>query len=160
MKTENSIIQAIKDWWRNLPNYLKLGGRPKPDTYDVDIASSISDLANSAIWSTHDTIDIVEDVLSWINDNLEELLNESTAEVNVINGSTLKNFIEECQRHNQYTDIPYCILTSLSNSVVLVAMDEYGNITNDQMIRSNGGISVQAQSQFNGQPILKIKIPA
>ncbi len=48
----------------------------------------------------------------------------------------------------------------MRNSVVNVAMDEYGNITDDQMIRSNGGLSAQSQSQFNGQPIMKIKIPA
>lgn len=159
MSIESPIIQAIKDWWRNLPNYLRFGSRPKPNAYDVDIESSISDIVSSAIWSSHYTIDIVLDVLSWINNNLEELLTEDSVEVNVIIGDTLKNFIEECQHNNQYRDIPNYILTCLSNSVVLIAMDEYGNITGDQMIRSYGGLSDESKAKFNNQPILKIKIP-
>ncbi len=159
MKAENSIIQVIKDWWRYLPNHPKLGDMPKPNAYDIEVASSGSNIANFAIWTTRDTIDIVEDILGWINTNLEDLLHERTVEVNVIIGDTLKNFIEECQHNNQYTEIPYHILTCLNNSVVLVVMDEYGNITGVQMIRSNEGLSEESKTQFDEQQILKVKIP-
>ena len=47
----------------------------------------------------------------------------------------------------------------MNNSVINVAMN--GNsVVDDQMIRSNGGLSSSAKEQFKGQPTLKIKIAA
>lgn len=124
------------------------------------IAIAIAGLIYAAIWAVSFVIDIVTDVLGWINDKLEELLGEGTTEVNTIEGGALSDFIKQNQAAGRYTEISLHDLNAMRNSVVNVAMDQYGNITDDQMIRSNGGLSTQSKSRFNGQPVLKIKIPS
>lgn len=124
------------------------------------IAMAIAGLIYAAIWAVSFVIDLVTDILGWINDKLEELLDEGTTEVNTIQGGALSDFIKQNQAAGRYTEISLNDLNAMRNSVVNVAMDARGNITDDQMIRSNGGLSSQSQAQFNGQPILKIKIPA
>ncbi len=124
------------------------------------IAMAIAGLIYAAIWAVSFVIDLVTDILGWINDKLEELLDDGTTEVNTIQGGALSEFIKQNQAAGRYTEISLNDLNAMRNSVVNVAMDAQGNITDDQMIRSNGGLSSQSQAQFNGQPILKIKIPA
>lgn len=124
------------------------------------IAMAIAGLIYAAIWAVSFVIDLVTDILGWINDKLEALLDDSTTEVNTIQGGALSEFIKQNQAAGKYTEISLNDLNAMRNSVVNVAMDAQGNITDDQMIRSNGGLSSQSQAQFNGQPILKIKIPA
>lgn len=124
------------------------------------IAMAIAGLIYAAIWAVSFVIDLVTDILGWINDKLEELLGEGTTEVNTIQGGALSEFIKQNQAAGRYTEISLTDLNAMRNSVINVAMDQNGNITDDQMIRSNGGLSSQSQAQFNGQPILKIKIPA
>ncbi len=124
------------------------------------IAMAIVSLIIAAIWAVSFVIDLVTDILGWINNKLEELLDEGTTEVNAIQGCALSEFIKQNQAAGRYTEISLNDLNAMRNSVVNVAMDQNGNITDDQMIRSNGGLSSQSQAQFNGQPILKIKIPA
>lgn len=124
------------------------------------IALAIAGLIYAAIWAVSFVIDLVTDILGWINDKLEELLDDGTTEVNTIQGGALSEFIKQNQASGRYTEISLNDLNAMRNSVVNVAMDAQGNITDDQMIRSNGGLSSQSQAQFNGQPILKIKIPA
>lgn len=124
------------------------------------IAMAIAGLIYAAIWAVSFVIDLVTDILGWINDKLEALLDDDTTEVNTIQGGALSEFIKQNQAAGKYTEISLNDLNAMRNSVVNVAMDAQGNITDDQMIRSNGGLSSQSQAQFNGQPILKIKIPA
>ncbi|MBO5181274.1 MAG: hypothetical protein K1V84_00415 [Muribaculaceae bacterium] len=124
------------------------------------IAMAIAGLIYAAIWAVSFVIDLVTDILGWINDKLEALLDDGTTEVNTIQGGALSEFIKQNQAAGKYTEISLNDLNAMRNSVVNVAMDAQGNITDDQMIRSNGGLSSQSQAQFNGQPILKIKIPA
>lgn len=124
------------------------------------IVMTIAGLIYAAIWAVSFVIDLVTDILGWINDKLEELLDDGTTEVNTIQGGALSEFIKQNQAAGRYTEISLNDLNAMRNSVVNVAMDAQGNITDDQMIRSNGGLSSQSQAQFNGQPILKIKIPA
>lgn len=124
------------------------------------IATVIAGLIYAAIWAVGFVIDIITDILGWINNKLEELLGEGTTEVNTLDGRALSEFIKQNQAAGRYTEISLNELNAMHNSVVNVAMDENGNITDDQMIRSNGGLSDKTKAQFNGQPILKIKIPA
>lgn len=124
------------------------------------IAMAIAGLIYAAIWAVSFVIDLVTDILGWINGKLEALLDDGTTEVNTIQGGALSEFIKQNQAAGKYTEISLNDLNAMRNSVVNVAMDAQGNITDDQMIRSNGGLSSQSQAQFNGQPILKIKIPA
>jgi hypothetical protein len=134
-------------------------GRFVGNLFDL-IAIAIAGLIYAAIWAVSFVIDLTTDVLSWINDKLEELLENDTTEVNTIQGGALSDFIRQNQAAGRYTEISLTDLNAMRNSVVNVAMDDNGNITDDQMIRSNGGLSAQSRTQFNGQPILKIKLPA
>jgi len=157
MVINNSAIQAIKEWWSNLPKFLAWGGRPENHDHDQDIANSICAISKSAIWCSHDTIEI-EDVLDWINDNRESLILDNSIEVNIIDGKELKTFIEKCQSQKQYCEVSFHDLNKMQTSVILVALDKYRNITADQMICSKDGMSVNCQEQFKGQPIIKIII--
>ncbi|MCH5176041.1 MAG: hypothetical protein J1F40_09150 [Prevotellaceae bacterium] len=124
------------------------------------IACAIVGLIAAAIWAIAFVIDLVTDVLGWINDRIEELLDEGATEVNTIKGSALSDFIKQNQAQGRYTEISLNDLNAMRNSVVNVAMNNNGEIIDDQMIRSNGGLSSQANEQFRGEPILKIRIPA
>ncbi|MBR6591917.1 MAG: hypothetical protein IKK81_04760 [Prevotella sp.] len=124
------------------------------------IAYAIVGLIAAAIWAVAFVIDLVTDVLGWINDKLEELLDDGATEVNTIKGSALSDFIQQNQKQGRYTEISLNDLNAMRNSVVNVAMDNNGAIIDDQMIRSNGGLSSQSNAQFRGEPMLKIKIPA
>lgn len=122
------------------------------------IICAIEALIKMAIWAVSFFIDIVTDILSWINGCLESLLGSGAKEVNAVRGDALADFIKQNQATGKYTEISLSQLNAMNNSVINVAMNDYGNIIDDQMIRSNGGLSQQAKAQFNGQPTLKIKI--
>ena len=124
------------------------------------IAYAIVGLIAAAIWAVAFVIDLVTDVLGWINNKLEELLDDGATEVNIIKGSALSDFIQQNQQQRRYTAISFSDLNAMHNSVINVAMDNGGDIIDDQMIRSNGGLSSLSNAQFRGEPILKIKIPA
>lgn len=124
------------------------------------IAYALAGLILAAIWAVAFVIDLATDILSWVNTRLEQFLNEGTEEVDVIKGSALKEFIEQNKAQGKYPAISLSDLNALSNSVVNVAIDGKGGIVDDQMIRSNGGLSAKTNSEFRGQPVLKIKIPA
>ena len=124
------------------------------------IAYAIVSLIAAAIWAVSFVVDLITDVLGWINDKLEELLDDGATEVNTIKGSALSDFIQQNQRQGRYSEISLSDLNAMRNSVVNVAMDNNGAIIDDQMIRSNGGLSSQLNAQFRGEPMLKIKIPA
>lgn len=124
------------------------------------IIYSIGALIEAAIWAVGFVIDMVTDILSWINGKLEELLKDGATEVNTVRCSALAEFIKQNQATGKYTDVSLSQLNAMNTSVINVALDNSGNIIDDQMIRSNGGLSANARSQFNGQPVLKIKIPA
>ena len=124
------------------------------------IAYAIVSLIAAAIWAVSFVVDLITDVLGWINDKLEELLDDGATEDNTIKGSALSDFIQQNQRQGRYSEISLSDLNAMRNSVVNVAMDNNGAIIDDQMIRSNGGLSSQLNAQFRGEPMLKIKIPA
>lgn len=123
------------------------------------IAYAIGALIYAAIWAIGFVIDILTDILSWINNKLDSLLDSTAEEVNVVRGDALADFIKQNQATGKYTEISLEQLNAMNNSVINVAMDRSGNIIDDQMIRSRGGLSEQTSSTFNGQPTLKIKIP-
>ena len=124
------------------------------------IAYAIVGLIAAAIWAVAFVIDLLTDILGWINDKLEELLDDGATEVNTIRGDALSDFIQQNKAMGRYTEISLHDLNIMRNSVVNVAMDDNGAIINDQMIKSRDGLSPQTKSQFNGQPIYTVKISA
>ena len=124
------------------------------------IAMAIAGLIYTAIWAIGFLIDFVTDILDWINGKLEELLGEGSTEVGVVKGSALYDFIQIEKSKGNYPEISLEEANAMRTSVINVAMDINGNIVDDQMIRSNGGLSSQAQSQFRGKDYMTIKLPA
>ena len=123
------------------------------------IVCAIGALIAAAIWAIGFVIDMVADILSWVYGKLESLLNSGAKEVDVVRGDALADFIKQNQATGKYTEISLSQLNAMNNSVINVAMN--GNsVVDDQMIRSNGGLSSSAKEQFKGQPTLKIKIAA
>ena len=122
------------------------------------IVCAIAALIEMAIWAVGFFIDIVTDVLSWINGCLESLLGNGAKEVDAVRGDALADFIKQNQATGKYTEISLSQLNAMNNYVINVAMNNNGKVVEDQMIRSQGGLSQQTKAQFNGQPTLKIKI--
>ena len=106
-------------------------------------------------WSISDYIELTTDVLGWINDNLEELVEEGVSEVCVIDGEALAMFIVNNQNRFQYI---LKDLEALRDGVVLVAMNSSGSILHERLIRSSKGLSEKAKEHFKGNPILLIKL--
>jgi len=120
----------------------------------------IAALVVAAIWAVGAVIDMLTDILSWINGKLESLLDNEATEVNTVQGSALADFIKQNQATGRYTEISLSDLEATSKSVINVAVNNNGDIIDDQMIRSQNGISSKTRQQFQGQPVIKIKIPA
>lgn len=166
MSVIGNILRStpINYWLHKFIHLLKLDNYVcNPYKQDVDLCGTATNglllqLISSSKWSLGTNIELVEDILGWINDNLEGLTCNGTTEVNAIKGEALNEFIKDNQQEGRYQEISNLVLNTLLNSVIIVALDENGDITNDQMIRSKEGLSSQSLVQFNGQPILKIKI--
>lgn len=124
------------------------------------VICAIGALIYAAIWAVGFLIDMATDILSWINGKLEELLDDGATEVDTVQGQALAEFIKQNQQTGKYTEVTLEQLNAMNNSVINIALDGQGQVVDDQMIRSNGGMSSKTASQFNGQPVLKIKIPA
>lgn len=124
------------------------------------VICAIGALIYAAIWAVGFLIDMATDILSWINGKLEDLLNDGATEVDTVQGQALAEFIKQNQQTGKYTEVTLEQLNAMNNSVINIALDGQGQVVDDQMIRSNGGMSSKTASQFNGQPVLKIKIPA
>ena len=166
MSVIDNILRATPiNWVHKFIHLLKLDNYMcNPNKQNVDVCGTATNdlllqLISSSKWSLGPNIELVEDILGWINDNLEELTDDGTIEVNAINGEALNEFIKDNQQEGKYQEISNVVLNSLLNSVVIVALDGNGDITDNQMIRSKEGLSPQLLVQFNGQPILKIKMP-
>ncbi len=141
-----------------LDNYVYYADKSESDFSGAASNELLLQLCSSATWSIGNSIDLVEDILGWINDNIDDLTIKKTSEINIIQGDALSEFITDKQQKGKCKEISPFVLNTLVNSVVVVAVDEYGNITYDMMIRSNRGLSEQSLEKFSGQPILKIKI--
>lgn len=161
---DNILRSTPINWVHKFIHLLKLDNYVgNPNKQNVDLCGTATNdlllqLISSSRWSMGPNIELVEDILGWINDNLEELTSNGTIEVNAINGEALNEFIKDNQREGRYQEISNLVLNSLLNSIVIVALDGNGDITENQMIRSKEGLSPQSLNQFNGQPILKIKM--
>lgn len=116
-------------------------------------------LISSATWSVGAYVDLITDILGWINDNLEELLENGATEVNAIRGDALAEFIVNSQRRHKYLEVSNREIEKVSKGVILVAMNAQGHIIDDQMILSIEGLSAETIKQFHDMPILKINLP-
>lgn len=144
------------EWLIEFINKLKLFfGIVSKDSFGL----ALNKLILTAIWAVGQVIDFTLDILSWINGNLERLLNDGANDVNIIIGDALSDFIKQNQEMTgKYSDVTSGQLDVLCNSVINVATDIYGNVVDEQMIRSDEGLSENTKAVFNGQPTLKIKI--
>lgn len=122
------------------------------------IAYALAGLIVAAIWAVGFVIDLLTDIFGWINDKMEELLDDGATSVNVIDGNLLGNYIRQKEAEGSVKEISWEEMQALRNGVVNVATDDYGNIIDDQMIRSSGGLSAQTKAQFAGNSVLKIKL--
>lgn len=118
----------------------------------------VAKLIEEAIWAVGFVIDMVTDILSWINGKLEELLEDGATEVDTVQGQALAEFIKQNQQTGKYTEVSLEQLNAMNNSVINIALNDQGEVIDVQMIRSNGGISSSTAAQFKGQPVLKIKL--
>lgn len=103
-------------------------------------------------------IDFTNDILENINRNLKDFLSEGATEVNVIKGNAFSDFVKFHQAQGKYTEVSLSDLNAMRNNVINVAMDNNGRIKDGDTITSERGLSSEANQQFMGQPMMKIKI--
>lgn len=101
-------------------------------------------------------IDMGNDILPWLNGNINDLRADGGTEVDIINGHELSNFIRQHQETGSYIEVTSDQLDAINTSIIIVALNENGDLISNQMIRSNGGITSDTLSQFCGKPVLKI----
>lgn len=164
MANLDKIIMSIKSWWYKLIYHFTHDGSINSDDADMQVDEKmtvelLSNLISSAIQSDGDEIELATDILGWISDKLENLLEEGVTYVDVLQGDALCEFFKREHANERNTVIIPEFINVFHNSVVIITMDANENITNCQMIRSNGGLSAKTQAHFKGQPILKIKLP-
>ncbi len=132
-------------------------GRLARNLFDL-VSMAIGALIAAAIWAVGFLIDLFTDITQWINEKLEYLKRKGASEVYVISGKDLAPYIEEAKKRGNYTETTLDQLNALKSSVINVAMGRDGEIVEEQMIRSQGGMSANTRKQFQGKPILEIKI--
>ena len=120
------------------------------------IIGVVAAIIATAIWAVGFFISLGEDIVGWIKGKIDELRNKGAKDVNVINGKALAEFLE--QNKNKYPIYTLDDIRKIENSVINAAADGNGNIVEQQMIRSQGGLSTEAQSVFEGKPFLKIRL--
>lgn len=98
---------------------------------------------------------ILDDIISWINENLEELLNKSVTEIDVVRGDALCNFLRKAQ--TEYDKYLECSIPN-EKSVILVALTKEGKMVSDYTICYEGNLPLCLEMLFKEQPTLKIKL--
>lgn len=121
------------------------------------IVGLVGALIATAILAVGAVIELAADILSWIEDGLKELLDAGSTEVNVIKGSAIADFIRINQANGNYTEITYSQLKEMNTSVINVANND-SEAQKIQMIKSERGLSNNANEKFAGKDVLKIKI--
>lgn len=121
------------------------------------IVGVIGGLIATAIYAVGAVIELAVDILQWVQDGLEALLDEGSTEVNVIQGSAIADFIRVNQAQGNYTEISFGQLKAMDTGVINVANNS-ASVQNMQMIRSEKGLSEQSKAQFGNKDVLKIKI--
>ncbi len=121
------------------------------------IVGLVGALIATAILAVGAVIELAADILSWIDDGLKELLDAGSTEVNVIKGSAIADFIRINQANGNYTEITYSQLKEMNTSVINVANND-SEAQKIQMIKSERGLSNNANEKFAGKDVLKIKI--
>lgn len=98
MSVIGNILRSTPiNWLHKFIHLLKLDNYVcNPYKQDVDLCGTATNdlllqLISSSKWSLGTNIELVEDILGWINDNLEELTCNGTIEVNAIKGELLTN---------------------------------------------------------------------
>lgn len=121
------------------------------------LVNLVAALIATAILAVGAVIELAVDILSWINDGIEELLDAGSTEVNVIKGSAMADFIRISQANGNYTEITYTQLKEMDTSVINVANNN-NEVHKTQMIKSDKGLSDATNERFAGKDVLKIKI--
>lgn len=121
------------------------------------IVGLVGALIATAILAVGAVIELAADILSWIDDGLKELLDAGSTEVNVIKGSAIADFVRINQANGNYTEITYSQLKEMNTSVINVANND-SEAQKIQMIKSERGLSNNANEKFAGKDVLKIKI--
>ena len=121
------------------------------------IVGLVGALIATAILAVGAVIEMAADIISWIDDGLKELLDAGSTEVNVIKGSAIADFIRINQANDNYTEITYSQLKEMNTSVINVANND-SEAQKIQMIKSERGLSNNANEKFAGKDVLKIKI--
>lgn len=116
-------------------------------------------LFSSATWSVDPNVDLLTDILGWINDSHEGLKKNGATAVNAVRGDALAEFIVNGQRRHKYLEFSNREIEKISNGVILVAMDSQNRLIDNHLILSTEGLSTDTIKQFNDKPILKINLP-
>ena len=140
-----SLLRRFIEFVRHLQN--------EPEKEHVNI------LFSSATWSVGPNVDLLTDILEWINDNLEGLKENGVTKVNAVRGDALAEFIVNGQRRHKYLEFSNREIEQISNGVILVAMDTQNLLINDHLILSTEGLSTETIKQFHDMPILTINLP-
>lgn len=143
-----------KDFWHRILTIL-IGENGVIELKDEDTAKKmISEMISCALWSKGDYIEF-EEILAAINSSLDKLLDAGASSVSVIQGVSLADYLDE---NKEIISIPEIDLNYIRSGVILVAINDEGDIIDNVLIRSHNGLSQQAMAWFEGKTLLKVKL--
>lgn len=117
-----------------------------------------AELIMNAVWAKSDVIDFSDDIVPWINNNLETISKQDAQKVLVVKGVALSDFVKQSQKNGSYEDISSDDKNAIQNSVILIAMNSKDAVVTAQMIRSHFGISNETDKKFNGESLINVKL--
>lgn len=124
-----------------------------------DFATMAERLIQNGYAAEGSEIELMSDILGWCNKNLETLRHAGATEINVIKGGPL---LDDIKFNNTVANSQRTINLNeelLNNSVVIVPMNNRGEIVFDiQLISAPEGISDDTDRAFAGNTVLTIKI--
>lgn len=117
-----------------------------------------SELIKNAAWAKGDVIEFSDDIVPWINDNLETIRRQGAKKVFVAKGVALSDFVKQSQKNGVYDEISSDDKNAIQNSIILIAMNSKDDVVAAQMIRSQFGISNETDKKFNGESLINVEL--
>lgn len=117
-------------------------------------------LLATAIEIINAALDFVQDVIGWIKEGLNSLLDEGATEVNVIKGSAFAKYINEQKAlgNANVRNISDYDVDKIRKGVISVATDKNGQEVKTQIITSRHGLSAEANEEFGDKSMITIQI--
>lgn len=122
------------------------------------VAGILGLLFATVIFAVGAVLEFAVDVLNWLLGVEDDIRQAGGTHVHVLDGSVFVEYIESQKAQGNTIEMTLDQAKQMRNSVVNVATDESGNVVRDPQMISGQSVSGPTKEQFNGRPVISIKI--